>query len=169
MAEFMGNNQASETTGMSPFFTNYRFNPRMDFLESEDGENEDLDAAAFTKAMTELHEHLRSEIGYAQARQQEYADEHRLPAPSFQVGDKVWLNAKNIRTRRPCRKLDSRCLGPYTVTKQIGTHAYRLCLPDSIRIHNVFHVSLLDMAADDPLPGQQTLPPPSVEVEGEQE
>ena len=69
MAEFMGNNQASETTGMSPFFANYGFNLRMDFLESEYVENENLDAVAFTKAMTELHEHLRSEIGYAQARQ----------------------------------------------------------------------------------------------------
>jgi hypothetical protein len=31
MAEFAANNHISETTGISPFFTNYGLNPRMDF------------------------------------------------------------------------------------------------------------------------------------------
>lgn len=39
-----------------------------------------------------------------------------------------------------------------------------------MRIHPVFHVSLLEHAADDPFPGQQPLPPPPpVEVDGEGE
>ena len=29
LAEFAGNNMISETTGVSPFFANYGFNPRM--------------------------------------------------------------------------------------------------------------------------------------------
>jgi len=33
MAEFMGNNHASETTGTSPFLANYGYDPRMDFLD----------------------------------------------------------------------------------------------------------------------------------------
>jgi len=33
MAEFMGNNHASETTGTSPFFANYSYNLHMDFLD----------------------------------------------------------------------------------------------------------------------------------------
>lgn len=169
MAEFMGNNHASETTGMSPFFATYGFDPRMDFLDDQVAENGSQDADQFIQTMNGIHEHLRSEITYAQGRQQEGANAHRLPAPSFQPGDKVWLNAKNIRTRRPAKKLDNCRLGPFQIKEPVGTHAYRLALPTSMRIHDVFHVSLLDLVADNPLPGQQMPPLPPVEVDGELE
>ena len=38
-----------------------------------------------------------------------------------------------------------------------------------MQVHPVFHVSLLEPAAQDPLPGQQQPPPPPVEIDGEQE
>ena len=74
--------------------------------------------------MIELHAHLRTEMGYAQERKQENADLGRLPAPSFQVGDKVWLNIKNITTHRPSRKLDNKYHGPHEVKEKIGCQAY---------------------------------------------
>jgi len=83
--------------------------------------------------------------------------------------DKLWLNAKNIRTRRPSRKLDNKRHGPDEVKARVGTHAYCQELPNTMKIHNVFHVSLLDLAANHALEGQIIAPPPPVEVEGEEE
>src|SRR5208282_5267120 len=47
---------------------------------------------------------------------------------------------------RPSAKLSDRYLGPFTVLDVVGTHrlAYKLKLPPTWKIHDVFHVSLLE-------------------------
>lgn len=40
-------------------------------------------------------------------------------------------------------KLAFRYCGPYVITRRIGELAYELLLPPHLRIHNVFHISLL--------------------------
>ena len=127
------------------------------------------DAEAFANHITRITEHLKSEIAAAQARYSDTADRHRRPARLYREGDLVWLNARNIKTLRPAKKLDWKSLGPFTVRKQISPHAYRLDLPATFLIHDVFHVDLLRPAADDPQPGQRNPPPPPIEVDGEQE
>ncbi len=72
---------------------------------------------------------------------------------SFNVGDKVWLSTKHIKTTRTSKKLDYKRIGPYQVSKVINRNAYKLDLPATLRIHNVFHVSLLDTYTE-PVPGQ---------------
>ena len=55
------------------------------------------------------------------------------------------------------------------MTEAISPYAYQLKLPDNVRIHNVFHILLLDLAGSDPLPGQKIPPPPPIEIDGEDE
>jgi len=121
------------------------------------------------KALSEIHDHLRTEMHRAQLCYQQTADTHRLPALDYQVGDLVWLDARNWKTRRPSAKLDHRRHGPFKIARKISSHAFRLELHSSMQVHPVFHVSLLEPAAQDPLLGHQQPPPPPVEIDGEQE
>ena len=62
---------------------------------------------------------------------------------SYASGNKVWLNNKYIKTKRN-RKLEAKFFGPFQVLHPVGKQAYKLELPKRWRMHNVFHVSLLE-------------------------
>jgi hypothetical protein len=171
LAEFAANNHSSEATGLSPFFALHGYHPRVttNLTPTTEPTPGDPDALAAATALQEIHDHLRAEMTRAQAIQTEGGNRRRIPAPIFRPGDRVWLNASNIKTRRPTPKLDHRRLGPYEVIESVGPSAVRLRLPDTMQIHPVFHVSLLEHAANDPFPGQTSPPPPPVIVDGEEE
>ena len=61
----------------------------------------------------------------------------------FEAGDQVWLATKHLPLKTGSRKLAAVYTGPFEVLDAIGPVAYRLKLPDSWGIHNVFHVSQL--------------------------
>ncbi|KAG2000728.1 hypothetical protein GB937_010896, partial [Aspergillus fischeri] len=127
------------------------------------------DAEAFAKTMQDVVDYVRAQIRVAQARYEEQMNRHRRPARRYHVGQLVWLDARNIRTLRPQKKLDWKHIGPFRIKKIVSPHAYKLELPASMRIHPVFNVSLLRPVAEDPVPGQRQPPPPPVEVEGLEE
>ena len=64
--------------------------------------------------------------------------------PEFKAGDLVMLDRRNIQTKRPMNKLDHKKIGPFKVKKTVGKRAYQLELPPQMKIHPVFHVSLLE-------------------------
>ena len=80
---------------------------------------------------------------------QYYANQKRIEGPTFKEGDKVYLVRRNIKTKRPSDKLDYKKLGPFLISEVISKTNYRLSLPETIRIHPVFHISLLEPAHPD--------------------
>lgn len=58
----------------------------------------------------------------------------------------MYLLTRNLRTRRPTKKLDKVKVGPFFISKQISPVNFRLELPKDAKIHPVFHISLLEPA-----------------------
>ena len=130
MAKFAANNQQSETTQKTPFFAYTGHHPRCSFdLSPSTCLPENIEALETATKLNEIHELIRAEIRYTQAKQQEDADRSLVPAPVYQPGVKVWLNARNITTRRPGVKLDHKRLGPFPIIALVGKYACRLELP----------------------------------------
>ena len=73
-----------------------------------------------------------------------YMDPQRTEPPKYQIGDLVILNGFNIKTRRPFRKSDHKNYGPFQVEKVVSPLAVRLTLPWKWKIHNIFHMLLLE-------------------------
>ncbi|MBW0566481.1 hypothetical protein O181_106196 [Austropuccinia psidii MF-1] len=82
----------------------------------------------------------------------------------------VWLSSKNIKSTRPTKKLSGRWLGPFPILKKFRTHAYNLKLPSQWKsIHQVFHISLLELVKTSTIPNWHQEPPPPIIIEEEEE
>jgi len=167
-AEFAYNNTPHSATGVSPFFANKGFNPKFEI----DVNNASWSFAAEQVAqdLKSVEEHLKTQLRLAIQQYTNTSASRRITPPEFKVGSQVWLNAKNIQTKRPTKKLDHRYLGPYEIIQQISTHAFKLKLPDSMKLlHPVFHISLLEPVTPDSIPDRHHSPPPPIEIDDTEE
>lgn len=58
----------------------------------------------------------------------------------LQPGDQVWLSTTNVKMMYPSKKLAPKYVGPFPVRRKINDVSYELTLPESFRIHPVFHI-----------------------------
>ncbi len=176
-AEFAINNSYQESIKTTPFRLNIAEDPTTPMNVCKESK-----VPAAWKLANQIRDDLvkaREALQNAQNRQKLCADKKRHPT-HFKVGDKVMLNAKNIQLRHPgSPKFLPKWLGPFKIIDTCDRHrtrefesvhpenpgptAVKLHLPEHMRIHNVFHVSLLKLYVSD---GKYQPPPPPIELEG---
>ncbi|KAJ1599810.1 hypothetical protein NDA14_002862 [Ustilago hordei] len=113
-AAFVYNNTVHNSIGVSPFFACYGWNPKAHpDIPQRLGVN---DPGRFEYLMDgkERCKYLQEQIREAQQRSvDQYNRKHK--DIEFKVGDMVYINRRNWKTRRPTPKLDTRFSGPYPV------------------------------------------------------
>ena len=155
MAQFAYNTADSETTGVSPAFANFGYNPTAYNLPVGQGVNSH-EAVLKADQLKTLHEELAADINFISQKSAIYYNSKRSIGPTLKKGDKVYLLRRNIKTKRPSDKLDHRKLGPFKISEVKGPVNYKLELPRTMNIHNVFHISLLEPAPKGAPPAPKT-------------
>jgi len=95
---------------------------------------------------------IKWNLKVVQDRKRIYTDENRF-FRDFKVDEHVFLKVKaKISSLRLgcCPKLAIRYCGPFDILEKIRPVAYMLALSTSMRVHNVFYVSLLKKYVSDP-------------------
>ena len=143
LAEFAYQNGTQTSIGCSPFYAMYGYHPTIHYVEDDSRKGEVPAAKERVKRIHGIREALAQRWENVVATQAKYYDKKHKPQ-SYRVGDLVMLSTRNLQQKRPNRKLSHKFIGPFRVQDLVGKQAYRLSLPTTYRIHNVFHVSYLE-------------------------
>jgi Chromo (CHRromatin Organisation MOdifier) domain len=88
---------------------------------------------------------------------------------SFVSGDKVWLDARNLKLTTLSKKLSSQRYRPFEVLQRISPVTYQIKLPQTWKIHNVFCVDLLTPYHETQAYGTMHSQPPPELIDGKEE
>ena len=142
MAKFAYNKAKNASTGHTLFELNCGYHPRMSYKKKVDPRSKLKSADELSAELRELMIVCRENLHHAQELQKRAHDKGVKPR-SYAPGDKVWLNSKYIKTKQN-QKLEAKFFGPFRVLHLDEKQAYKLELPRKWRIHDIFHVSLLE-------------------------
>lgn len=147
LLQFAINDAVSSTTKETPHIATFGSNRK----------NVWSDGREDRKDLKSLRRQMELEIKWTQERMKEYYDKSRVEAPQLERGDRVYLRRRtkgytreNIPSEKQSTKLDQCLIGPFKIKKKLGFDNYELWLPPRMRIHPVFHISLLKPTENKP-------------------
>ena len=85
----------------------------------------------------------------------------------FKKGQKVWLDTWNMKTTYH-KKMTPKRKGPFEIEEVLGPVTYWLKIPNTWKIHNVFHAVLLKPYQENDIYGKNFLAPPLEIINGEE-
>ena len=167
-AEFCYNNTIHSATKVTPFYANFDYHP-IDNYPAEVVESNLPAAEEYVENLAKLRKDMRETLILAREWMAKYYNRNiSEKEPTFQVGDKVMVNARNIKTKRKSKKLDHKISDPFKVKRLIGSYAYELALPYGAgKVHPVYHISLLEPYYRYEIPGRRSPSPQPVVDSGD--
>jgi len=144
LLQFTINDAVSATTKESPHIATFGLERKNAWKDEEISDNERKNG------LFRLHRQMELEIKWSQEQMKRYYDKSRVEAPCLERRDRVYLRRRtkgnsrdNIPSTKESTKLDQIMLGPFEVKKKLKHDNYELWLPSKMRIHPIFHISLL--------------------------
>ncbi|KHJ32483.1 hypothetical protein EV44_g2899 [Erysiphe necator] len=159
--------------GLSPFEIVHGYPARTTWdwkIKDDVPPPEKLDIEDARKMIKQQHDAwslAKSHLLQAQSRMARKSNIHRREI-NFDVGDYVWLDMRDFLTQRPTKKLDFPTNGKFLITEKVG-NSFRLALPTSMKVHNIFPPEKLRLASSDLLPGQINDEPLPINITGDDE
>jgi len=124
-------------------------------------------ATLYAHWMQDIYRQAKQTLENTRESMKKYYDRKARAQPNIEVGDLVMWNAKNIRTKRPSKKLSPKLYGPFQVLEKKGSRAYKLEISPRWKIRPVFHVSLLEPYRASNRPTREQPPRDPAEIEGD--
>jgi hypothetical protein len=132
IAELAYNTHTHAATKKTPFELLYGYNP---IWPSELKIDEKIPTAEQRiSTLEEARKEALAAMRIADGSMKQQHNTYGKEGPNFQPGDKVWLEGKNLRTQYPSAKLAPKRYGPFDIIGQIGQGAYKLRLPNHMKI-----------------------------------
>ena len=140
MTQLTLNFKISNTTKEISFFANFEkkpnlFEKKLQYVSAQS-------AMKHVKTLKKIH----SNIVRMQQKFTAYQNKKRKTMPQLKKGDKMYLLTKNLKTKKISKKLNHVKIGSFFIKQQKKSVNYELNLFSNIRIHSIFHVSLLKPA-----------------------
>ena len=142
IAEFAYNNVKNASTSHTFFKLNCGYYPRVFYKEDLDLRSKSKTAEELSSKLQNLMAVCQQNLHHAQELQKQAHDKGVKPQ-SYASGNKVWLSSKHLRNKRN-HKLEAKFLNLFQVLHPVGKQAYKFELPKKWRIHDIFHISLLE-------------------------
>jgi hypothetical protein len=162
IAEFAHNSWRNESTGQSPFDLLMGYHPRAEWTTVTSP------IPQVTLRLEQIQE-ARDRAKAAMIKAQQGWERRECTAPTFQTGDQVWLDGRNIKMFHPTAKLAPKRHGPFPIIRVLSPINYELRLPVQWKLHPVFHVDLLTPYRETEFHGVNYDKPPPDLINGEEE
>ncbi|ESK97667.1 hypothetical protein Moror_17457 [Moniliophthora roreri MCA 2997] len=138
IAEFAHNNRTHSVLKQSPFFMMMGYH-----LRAFPTVFERTSIPSVEERLKELQRVREEIVSLLELAQQKMMQQEKQKLEMFDVGQKVWLEGKNLAIGYPTKKLALKREGPFKILKVLSPVTYHLELPHQWKIHPVFHAALL--------------------------
>jgi len=126
-------------------------------------------ATLYAHWMQDINRQAKHTLEDTREWMKKYYDRKATEQHGIEVGDLVMMNGKNIRTKRPSKKLSPKLYSSVKVLEKKGSRAYKLEISPRWKIHPLFHVSLLEPNRASDRPSREQPPQDPEDIEGDLE